>query len=128
MMNGKEYFSPVELRCHCGKCDSEGKEMNEEFMKKLIALRERLDFPFVISSAYRCLSYNARISQAKNSAHTTGRAVDIVVRGEKALQVVKEAIALGFTGIGVKQKDIGRFIHLDDLQAPDYPRPSIWSY
>src|SRR5690625_2478038 len=59
---------------------------------------------------------------------TTGRAVDIAVRGERAYWIVANANRYGFTGVGVSQKGGSRFIHLDDLSAPDYPRPSVWSY
>jgi hypothetical protein len=62
--------------------------------------------------------------------HTTGKAADILVYGEDALLLLKLALARGFTGIGISQKgDIhSRFIHLDILAQPDYPRPFLWSY
>jgi len=53
--------------------------------------------------------------------------VDILIQGLDAFRLVKIALALGFTGLGVKQKSTGRFLHLDDLQQP-HPRPRIWSY
>jgi hypothetical protein len=41
---------------------------------------------------------------------------------------LKYALNAGFTGIGVKQTGVNRIIHLDTLTAPDYPRPTVWSY
>ncbi len=121
------YFSENELRCKCGKCNRA--DMHPDFMSKLVALRTYLDFPFVLSSAFRCPEHNSAVSSTGLAGpHTTGRAVDIAVRGERAYQILTEAAKFGFTGIGVNQKGGSRFIHLDDLEAPEYPRPRVWSY
>jgi zinc D-Ala-D-Ala carboxypeptidase len=62
-------------------------------------------------------------------AHSTGRAIDIAVQGEKAHQLLKKAFSMGIGGIGVNQKGSGRFIHLDDLDETDnHTRPWVWSY
>ena len=96
-------------------------------MNKLVALRDFLGFPFKISSAYRCERHNKDVGGKSGSAHLQGRAVDIVLYGDKAFKVVTEAGNYGFTGIGVNQSGIHnkRFIHIDDL---DENRPWIWSY
>lgn len=125
---GYRFFSDRELRCKCGECDG---EMDPHFMSKLVALRAYLNFPFPVSSAYRCPAYNARVSSTgENGPHTTGRAVDIRVSGEQAFQILTQAARFGFTGVGVSQKGPhgSRFIHLDDLEAPEHPRPWVWSY
>jgi zinc D-Ala-D-Ala carboxypeptidase len=45
------------------------------------------------------------------------------------LEMIRMALSVGFTGIGVKQHGAGRFIHLDDLpNAEGQPRPHLWSY
>ena len=75
--------------------------------------------------------YPVEVGKGKPGTHTMGRAVDIVCRGEKALDVLRFALQLGFTGIGVKQHGKeGRFLHLDDLTSDSYhgPRPTVWSY
>ena len=67
--------------------------------------------------------------KAKPGSHASGRAVDIAVRGDKAVKLIKVAFEFGITGIGVQQKGGGRFIHLDDLKLEDgFARPNIWSY
>ena len=120
------YFTRTELQCRCG-CGLE--RMDRDFMRKLEAMREAASFPFIVTSAYRCPEHNARVSSTGRAGpHTTGRAIDIAAQGERALWLVANAPRFGFTGIGVRQKGSGRFIHLDDLQAPDFPRPNIWSY
>ena len=125
-MSRWEYFTEDEMRCKCG-CGEVA--MNESFMKKLIALRFTCNFPFPITSAYRCAKYNAQVSSTGHTGpHTTGRAVDIAIRGDAAFKLVELAQSHGFTGIGVKQHGMGRYIHLDDLTNDLAPRPTIWSY
>ncbi|MFO1259072.1 MAG: D-Ala-D-Ala carboxypeptidase family metallohydrolase [Gammaproteobacteria bacterium] len=123
------YFSETELRCKCG-CGQV--KMNSSFLEKLIALREQLGFPFIITSAYRCPKHNQQASSTGiDGPHTTGRAIDIAVSGEKAYKLIQAAPAFNMTGIGVKQAGphASRFIHLDDLQSKDgFPRPWVWGY
>lgn len=103
--------------------------MSPDFMAKLVALRVFLDFPFPLSSAFRCPEHNNRVSSTGfDGPHTTGRSVDIAVSGNQAYEILANAPRFGFTGIGVHQRGGNRFIHLDDLQAPDFPRPWVWSY
>ena len=62
-------------------------------------------------------------------AHSTGKAVDIAVSGEKALELIRVAQAHGIKRIGVQQSGTGRFIHLDVCTEEDgFPTPAIWSY
>ena len=117
-----KYFKDSELQCsHCGEV-----HMDEEFMRKIEALRESLGFPFVVSSAYRCKEQPLEATKKTTGAHVQGRAMDIRASGEKALRLVTGATTAGFTGVGLKQKGNGRFVHLDDLDSPS--RPTIWSY
>jgi zinc D-Ala-D-Ala carboxypeptidase len=125
-----KYFKLAELKCKCGQCSSTGEEMNHSFMQKIEALRAQLNFPFAITSAYRCPTHNTIVSSSgMNGAHTTGRAIDIAIARQNAYRLVEAALSIGLTGIGVNQKGASRFIHLDDLTESDgFPRPTIWSY
>lgn len=124
-----KHFTKAEMqcRCGCGRC-----EMVPEFMDKLEALREAFGKPMPVSSGYRCPAHNAAESKTGESGpHTTGRAVDILIRGGDALCLVAEAFGShAFTGLGVKQHGdhARRFIHLDDLVEGHGPRPWCWSY
>tara|TARA_R110002012_G_scaffold86272_1_gene214427 strand:- start:5000 stop:5368 length:369 start_codon:yes stop_codon:yes gene_type:complete len=120
-----KYFEERELTCrHCGKSG-----MNKYFMTGIETLREAVDFPFIISSAYRCPDHPIEASKSSPGAHTSGRAMDIVCRGKDAHKLLQEAMKMGFSGIGVSQKGDSRFIHLDDLEdSSNRPRPWIWSY
>lgn len=120
------HFTEQELACpHCNELN-----MDPEFMGRLVNMRLSLGFAFPITSGYRCPEHNARVSSTGlDGPHTTGRAVDIALRGEQALIVVESARRFGFSGIGVRQHGDGRYVHLDDLfDAPGRPRPWLWSY
>lgn len=125
-----KYFKPEELKCKCNNCGSTGREMDNDFMQKLDTLREYLGFPFVITSAYRCPAHNNNVSSTGfNGAHTTGKAVDIAVNRTQAYDLMKAAFEQGFTGIGVNQKSVSRYIHIDTITAsPSVIRPTVWSY
>jgi len=123
-----KYFSEDELRCQgTGEI-----HMDETFMSKLDELRDKLKQPMTISSGYRSKSHNLAIGGSTRSAHLKGCAVDVVCSGHKAFEIVKLAMELGFTGIGVKQNGVHgkRFIHLDTMprKSVTSPRPWIWSY
>lgn len=120
-----KHFKLEEFSCkHCGE-----NKMNEDFIWKLDDLRHRCGFALNITSGYRCPEHNNRVSSTGlYGPHTTGRAVDIGVRGGLALIVLRNALNMQFTGFGVDQKGPSRFLHLDDLPLESYPRPAIWTY
>jgi uncharacterized protein YcbK (DUF882 family) len=103
--------------------------MREDFITKLDAMRNVLGFPLIVTSGYRCPEHNSRVSNTgMYGPHTSGRAVDFLVAGEKALRLLQVASNRSFTGIGINQKGdhTKRFIHLDDLGQGQ--RPWIWTY
>ena len=117
------YFTDKELACqHCGK-----ENFDKEFLKLLNTIRSECNFPFIITSAYRCTEHPIEKNKKTPGAHSTGKAVDIAVSGEKALKVLEVAIKYGITRIGINQKGNKRFIHLDTADN-EFPSPAIWSY
>lgn len=114
------------LACSCG-C---GLLPKQDFMERVQRARDRTTFGWQVTSGARCPTYNSQVSTTGlTGPHTTQRAIDFGVLGEQALLVIDALRAEGFTGIGVNQKGGGRFIHGDDLpNAPNQPRPYIWSY
>ena len=117
-------FTEAEFKCsHTGKC-----RMHAGFMDRLQRLRTRYGKPMVITSGYRDATHPIEARKASPGAHATGRAADIAVDRGDAYELLKLALELGFTGIGINQKGSGRFIHLDDLPGGDHLRPTIWSY
>lgn len=122
------YFTKDELACRCGCGKGQG-DMNGDFMAKLVLMRRNSGVPMNVTSAIRCPNHNNIVSSTGfDGPHTTGRAVDVKIYGERALIIIEHAIKVGMTGIGIKQKGSReeRFIHIDDLLFG--PRPWIWSY
>jgi zinc D-Ala-D-Ala carboxypeptidase len=120
------YFKPPEFACkHCA-----ANLMEDGFLLELDELRHRFGRPLIITSGYRCPAYNAQVSSTGlTGPHTTGCAADIGVAHADAYDVLRLALAMGFSGIGVAQKGADRFIHLDKLPpAADRPRPTVWTY
>jgi zinc D-Ala-D-Ala carboxypeptidase len=121
-----KYFQVSEFNCkHCGMS-----KMDHKFLADIDELRLRYGKPLTVTSGYRCPEYNNRISSTGLAGpHTTGRAADFRVDRGNAYELVRIAMEMGFTGIGVQQKGNARFIHVDDLpNAPGQPRPTVWSY
>lgn len=119
------YKTDPMLACpHCGD-----RGMNTSFLERLDKIREEYGQPMIVSSGYRCSHYNQIISTTgHNGPHTTGRAVDIKVKGDDAVKLLRIAINHGVTGVGVSQKGPhnARFLHFDDITRG--LRPWIWSY
>jgi uncharacterized protein YcbK (DUF882 family) len=124
-----DFFPDHELACKCG-CGGGSEQMDHDFMRRLILMRREADFPFPLSSAYRCPAHNNAVSgTGYDGPHTTGAAVDINIHGERAVRVLGLAIKHGMTGLGISQKGNhgSRFIHVDRIEGYT-PRPWVWSY
>lgn len=124
-----QYFRSYELACKCSYEDCPKHGMDEEFMHHIVAIREKLPFAFIVSSAYRCPMHNDDVSTTGEvGPHTTGQAIDIRINGTDARTLVNAAVKQGFEGIGIKQVGARgrRFIHLDMMKRP--AGQVIWSY
>lgn len=123
-MNWNNYpnFTKAEFDCkHSGK-----NAMRPEFMERLQALRTAYGKPMRVTSGFRDTTHPVEAKKAAPGAHSRGSACDIGCNGQQAYELLKLALAMGFTGIGVNQKGSGRFIHLDT--ETDGPRPNVWNY
>lgn len=119
------FFTREEFDCsHTGKC-----EMRKSTMDKLLAVRKEFGRPMNVSSGDRDKTHPIEAAKEEPGVHTKGCAVDVLVAGGDALDLVRIALKHGFTAIGVQQKGAKRFIHLDDYEGDARtPRPWIWSY
>lgn len=121
----KNYFTETELSCPCCGVN----KFNPDTKLRLNRFREWLGSPMIMTSGYRCEAYNRK--NGYTQTHATGQAGDFAVTHKQAYNINAEAGKFGFTGIGIKQKGQGRFIHLDDLKEDlnqNRPRPHLWSY
>jgi len=105
------YFSRDEFACsHTGK-----NEISDSLIDKLDLLREACGFPFVITSGYRDSTHPVEAKKKEPGMHCHGIAADIRVSGgHQRFYVVKQALRLGFTGIGVAKT----FVHVDTRDVP----------
>lgn len=125
-------FSEKEIACRCGNCSIESwQNINFASMDKLQKMRTALGFAMPISSGFRCPNHKSERKKAEPGAHGHGQGFDIGCSHEQALIILERAREFGFTGVGVKQKGTGRFVHVDDMPnepEKNRPRPHIWSY
>lgn len=85
-------------------------KMNRDFLIKLDELRERCGFPLYIVSGYRSPNHPIEKIKYRAGQHTRGTAADIRALSDVYRYIIlKHAIDLGFTGIGVYPTHI----HLD---------------
>lgn len=121
-------FEYKEFACrHCG-----GNVMEHDTVDELQKIRDQLDFPFIISSGFRCAHHPRELAKLEPGPHQSGLAVDIVCSHREALLILAGAMESEyFTGFGIAQRgDVDtRFIHLDACEATARrPRPHVWSY
>ena len=69
----------------------------------LQALRDEI-VPMPVTSGFRCDAHNNDVSTVKNGPHTLAKAADILISGERAMQLFEKARQIGFSGIGLNQK------------------------
>ena len=103
-------FSRSEMACRCG---SGHDEMDQEFMRMLQALRDEIG-PMPVTSGFRCDAHNNEVSTVKNGPHTLAKAADILISGERAMQLFEKARQIGFSGVGLNQK--GFTISIDSFR------------
>ncbi len=106
------YFKPEEFACKCNfeDCISSEQFMNERFLELLFKVRAQLDFPMYITSAFRCKKHNENIpGSAKNSLHTKGLAVDVLMQDQyNRFELVEQCINHGLSVIIYKT-----FVHIE---------------
>ena len=103
-------------------CQETGEnEMDLNFILRLDHLRDLCGFPFIITSGYRSPKHSIEAKKASPGTHTKGIAADIRVSGGvERMEIIKNALKLGFTGIGVHKS----FIHVDSRSTV----PVVWPY
>jgi uncharacterized protein YcbK (DUF882 family) len=99
-------FYEDEFMCSC--CGEV--KISRLLLEKLQILRNFIGHPMELNSAYRCEKHNAKVGGKKNSFHISGEAVDVACSNSfDRLTLVREAIKVGFKGIGISST----FVHLD---------------
>ena len=100
--------------------------MDEKLLSMLDKMREIYGYPIKITSSYRSPEHPIEAAKKQPGEHSYGAAVDIVSdSGGKTFRLVKAAIEVGFTRIGISRKK--GFIHLG-IGYPGAPEKTIWTY
>ena len=111
------YFTREEFDCQ----ETGENEMKDEFIHALDALRHECGFGFKITSGYRSPNHSIEAKKSKPGTHAQGIAADIAVAdGNQRYLIVKNAMAMAFSGIGIHKN----FIHVDTRQSV----PVLWEY
>lgn len=122
-MNNKtsKYFAPEEFQRCTPSCSIN--DMQQDFLDLLDDIREYLGHPLLLSSAYRSKAYDLSKGRSGNSAHTRGRAVDIVCNSSATrYKIVRAALLYGVCRIGIGKN----FVHIDNDET--LPQGVIFHY
>jgi len=112
-----KFFTIDEFNCQY----SGENEMKDSFLQKIDQLRYMCAFPFVITSGYRSADHPIEAKKDTPGTHAQGIAADIQVNsGAEKYKIVQNALAIGFTGIGIADT----FVHVDTRTTT----PVIWTY
>ena len=108
-------FSAREFRCGLGRpCSCPTTLIDDLLVLYLQKIRDYFGVEVIITSAYRCPSYNSSVGGATGSYHTRGQAADIVVVGVTPRRVAAYAEYIGVKGIGLYETAAdGYFVHID---------------
>jgi uncharacterized protein YcbK (DUF882 family) len=105
------------------ECSETGKnKIQPLFVHKLDDLRDSCGFPFRINSGYRSPEHSIEAAKPGGGGqHTTGFCADIAIaNGAQRFTILKNAMAHGWTGIGIAKT----FVHLDMRTTT----PVVWTY
>lgn len=85
-----KYFTRNEpyIACPCGRCGGFPVEPAEKLMRLADAVREATGRPMVPTSTVRCKTHNAEVGGVWNSRHLLGHAMDFVIPGLTAAQIL----------------------------------------
>lgn len=112
-----KYFTYEEFDCQ----ETGKNEMSIAFIHRLDELREKCGFPFTITSGYRDRSHSVEARKSTVGQHVLGVAADIAVKnGNQKYVIIKHAMEMGFTGIGIAKS----FVHVDTRATT----PVMWLY
>jgi len=101
-------------------------KMDPKLLEMLDDLREAYGYPITLTSTYRAPQHPIEARKSKPGEHTYGAAVDIAcVGGEATYKLVKAAIEVGFTRIGISRKN--NFVHVG-IGYDGAPPMTIWTY
>lgn len=109
-------FSLGEFDCHCVFPECQVTYLDDDLIKALQELREKLG-PIEVLSGFRCKAHNKAVNGSENSFHMLGQAADIIAPKSNRYAIMRTAkriLALSQGGIGCYPT----FVHLDVRGKP----------
>lgn len=108
-----KYFTRDEpyIACPCGRCGGFPVEPAEKLMRLADAVREDAGKPMVPTSTVRCDAHNAEVGGVPTSRHRLGHAMDFVIPGLTANQIL--AIVRRQEGVVYCYAIDGSAVHMD---------------
>lgn len=113
---GSKFFNTSEFTCHCKFDSCKEQRISKSLLVKLIKLREEIQEPITVTSAFRCEAYQKKLKNdgvntivASVSQHELGNAVDVFPIRMK-IPTFMTFCAKYFEAIGIAKT----FLHLDE--------------
>lgn len=105
--------------------NEEIKNLDIELVKMLDKARTIAGIPFMINSGFRTAEHNKKVGGVANSAHLTGKAVDLrATNNSEIFTIVNASMQAGFKRIGINWDS--KFVHIDIDNTK--PNPTIYKY
>ena len=124
------YFKPSEF--DSPDLPGSGYEMSYLFMDKLVAIRNCVDRPFIITSGFRTPAHNKNLlakgyKASVDSPHLKGLAADIKILDSAFLyKLLKYCFYFKVKRIGISFS--GNFCHIDMDESDGKAQEIIWGY
>ena len=135
-----KHFQKSEFKCPCGNCNGYGNGIASSLLVDLEKLRDEYG-ALIITSGYRCPSYNASVGGVSNSAHMKGQAADFVPASgitnnqDSRIAIVNEIKGMpyyhyAYCNVNGNYPNMGNAIHMDtnlvDTEPTDAPKEGTW--
>ena len=122
-----ENFELLEFACRCGSARCHFTLVHPKLVESLQTLRQMLARPLILTSGFRCASYNRVVGGRSRSFHTKGMAADILcLEGGHLEELAENAQRIPAIG-GIGRYPLRRFVHLDVRVRADSETPETWS-
>ena len=120
-------FFTGEFRCRCNSNRCHITLVHPKLIDSLQTLRSLLARPLIVTSGFRCKTYNKIIGGRPRSYHTRGMAADILcLQPEHLDELVVAATDISAVG-GIGRYPLRRFVHIDVRPREPFSAPATWS-